>query len=50
MAHLDPLEYDQIQDSEIREMIQNYEKLRGFVPNSIRTMARRPAMVKAFMD
>ena len=50
MAHLEPLEYHQIGDKEIRSTIQNYEQLRGFVPNSIRTMARRPGMVKAFMD
>ncbi len=50
MAHLDPLEYDDINDPEIRSTIKNYEELRGFVPNSIRTMARRPSLVKAFMQ
>jgi len=49
MAHLSPLEYSDINDQEILESIQNYEKARGFVPNSIRTMARRPSIVKAFM-
>jgi len=50
MAHLEPLNYDDILDSEIRSTIKNYEQLRGFVPNSIRTMARRPSLVKAFMQ
>jgi len=50
MAHLEPLEYHDISDPEVRSTIQNYEKLRGFVPNSIRTMARRPSLAKAFMQ
>lgn len=50
MAHLDPLNYEDITDTEVRSTIQSYEKLRGFVPNSIRTMARRPSLVKAFMQ
>jgi len=50
MAHLEPLDYDDISDDGVRETIKNYEQLRGFVPNSIRTMARRPSLVKAFMQ
>lgn len=49
MAHLEPLEYGDIEDHEIRSSIKKYQELRGFVPNSIRTMARRPEIVKAFM-
>jgi len=49
MAHLTPLDYNQINDQEIRSKIEGYEAIRGFVPNSIRTMARRPEIVKAFM-
>jgi len=49
MAHLKPLEYSDIEDQEVRSSIEKYENLRGFVPNSIRTMARRPEIVKAFM-
>lgn len=49
MAHLTPLEYEQISDQKVRETIQSYESIRGFVPNSIRTMARRPNIVSAFM-
>lgn len=49
MAHLKPLEYSDIEDQEVRSSIEKYEDLRGFVPNSIRTMARRPKIVKAFM-
>lgn len=49
MAHLNPLEYVDIEDPEVRSSIEKYKDLRGFVPNSIRTMARRPEIVKAFM-
>ncbi|MFT7527612.1 MAG: putative peroxidase-related enzyme [Arenicella sp.] len=49
MPHMRPLEYDEIDDTEIRQGIERYETIRGFVPNSIRTMARRPSIVKAFM-
>lgn len=50
MAHLEPLDYADITDADVRSTIQSYEELRGFVPNSIRTMARRPSVVKAFMQ
>jgi uncharacterized peroxidase-related enzyme len=50
MAHLRPLDYTEITDQDLRSTIENYEELRGFVPNSIRTMARRPSIVKAFMQ
>jgi len=49
MAHLRPLEHNEIPDPEIRERFVHYENTRGFTPNSIRTMARRPDIVKAFM-
>ncbi|MFT5610195.1 MAG: putative peroxidase-related enzyme [Arenicella sp.] len=49
MPHMRPLEYDEIDDTQIRQSIERYQTIRGFVPNSIRTMARRPAIVKAFM-
>jgi uncharacterized peroxidase-related enzyme len=49
MAHLRPLEYDEISDQYIRERFEHYARTRGFTPNSIRTMARRPGIVKAFM-
>jgi len=50
MAHLEPLNYDDITDENVRSTIKNYQELRGFVPNSIRTMARRPSLVTAFMQ
>lgn len=50
MPHLRPLENDEIQDAEITERFVHYQKTRGFTPNSIRTMARRPNIVKAFMQ
>ena len=49
MAHLRPLEFDEIDDPAIRERFQHYQETRGFTPNSIRTMARRPGIVNAFM-
>jgi alkylhydroperoxidase family enzyme len=49
MAHLEPLSNEQIEDDSIRERFEHYQQTRGFTPNSIRTMARRPNIVKAFM-
>lgn len=49
MAHLRPLEQNEIDDTFILERFEHYRKTRGFTPNSIRTMARRPGIVKAFM-
>lgn len=50
MAHLRPLEDNEIADEFILDKFQHYANTRGFIPNSIRTMARRPNIVKAFMD
>lgn len=47
MAHLRPLENHEV-DQELREMFENYENTRGFCPNSVKTMARRPNISKAF--
>jgi uncharacterized peroxidase-related enzyme len=44
-----PLEDTEIQDQEIKQRFAHYKATRGFTPNSIRTMARRPDIVKAFM-
>lgn len=49
MPHLRPLENNEINDKEIVERFEHYNKTRGFVPNSIRTMSRRPNIVKTFM-
>jgi len=49
MPHLTPLENSEIEDDYILERFKHYENTRGFTPNSIRTMARRPNIVKAFM-
>ena len=48
MAHLDPLPWDAT--PQFRERFEHYQNTRGFVPNSILTMARRPAIAEAFMD
>ncbi len=49
MAHLDPLPLQDIADADIRERFEHYRKTRGFTPNSIMTMVRRPNIVRAFM-
>lgn len=49
MAHLEPLPIEQVPDEDIRERFEHYRRTRGFTPNSIRTMARRPNIVRAFM-
>lgn len=48
MAHLEPLPWDAV--PQFRERFQHYQDTRGFVPNSILTMSRRPAIAEAFMD
>ncbi len=50
MAHLRPLENDEIEDAGILERFEHYKNTRGFTPNSIRTMVRRPGIVRAFMQ
>ncbi len=49
MPHLEPLDDENIEDDFIKERFKHYENTRGFTPNSIRTMARRPNIVKGFM-
>ena len=48
MAHVAPLPREAV--PEFRELFDHYANTRGFVPNSILTMSRRPAIAKAFMD
>jgi uncharacterized peroxidase-related enzyme len=48
MAHVAPLSRDAV--PEFRERFDHYAATRGFVPNSILTMSRRPAIARAFMD
>lgn len=48
MAHLEPLPWDET--AQFLERFEHYRRTRGFVPNSIRTMARRPRIAQAFMD
>lgn len=47
MAHLRPLDREEM-DSELQDLYSHYENTRGFMPNSIRTMARRPNISKRF--
>ena len=42
MPHLDPLPWDAV--PQFRDRFEHYQNTRGFVPNSILTMARRPAI------
>jgi uncharacterized peroxidase-related enzyme len=48
MAHVDPLPWEAT--PQFNERFAHYRATRGFVPNSIRTMARRPAIAAAFME
>jgi uncharacterized peroxidase-related enzyme len=48
MAHLQPLTRNAL--PEFKERFDHYAGTRGFVPNSILTMSRRPAIARAFMD
>ncbi len=48
MPHVDPLPWEA--SPQFRERFQHYQDTRGFVPNSILTMQRRPAIAAAFMD
>ena len=47
MAHLEPLPREAL--PQFRTLFDQYEKTRGFVPNSILTMSRRPAIARAFI-
>jgi len=49
MAVVEPLDEDQI-ESELREYVQFFKGPLGVVPNSVRTMSRRPHIAKAFTD
>ena len=48
MAYVQPLSRDAV--PEFRERFDHYASTRGFVPNSILTMSRRPAIARAFME
>jgi len=49
MAHLNPVPLEDVQENDIRERFEHYRRTRGFTPNSIMTMVRRPNIVRAFM-
>ncbi len=48
MPHVKPLPWEA--NPQFRERFQHYQDTRGFVPNSILTMQRRPAIAAAFME
>jgi len=48
MAHLSPLTREEIKDTELQVMLERYLEIRRFIPNSVLTMSRRPAIAKAF--
>lgn len=49
MPHMQPLSFDEV-PGDIQERFIHYKNTRGFTPNSIQTMARRPNIVRAFMQ
>lgn len=48
MPHMTPLDFETVPE-DIQERFIHYRNTRGFTPNSIQTMARRPEIVRAFM-
>ena len=48
MPHIAPLPWEA--NPQFRERFEHYQSTRGFVPNSILTMQRRPTIAQAFMD
>ena len=46
MAHMDPSPFESVPE-DIEDRFTHYEETRGFSPNSIQTMARRPEIVHA---
>lgn len=48
MAHVKPLPESEL--PQFRERFEHYKQTRGFLPNSILTMARRPHIAEAFME
>lgn len=48
MAHMTPL--DRAELPQFEAMFERYDRIRGFLPNSILTMARRPNVARAFME
>ena len=48
MAHIPPLSREDIEDQELQSMLDRYQKIRRFVPNSVLTMSRRPNIAKSF--
>ena len=49
MPFMKPLSLDKVPE-DIMERFTHYQKTRGFTPNSIQTMVRRPNIVRAFMQ
>ncbi len=49
MPHMQPVPIDSVPE-DIQERFRHYKNTRGFTPNSIQTMARRPNIVRAFMQ
>ncbi|MEX0957465.1 MAG: carboxymuconolactone decarboxylase family protein [Rhizobiaceae bacterium] len=47
MAHVKPL--DRTSLPQFAELFERYDRIRGFLPNSILTMGRRPRIAEAFM-
>ncbi|MCF8199380.1 MAG: carboxymuconolactone decarboxylase family protein [Sulfuritalea sp.] len=50
MPHLRPLSLEEITDPELQQRLDDYQRIRKFIPNSVKTMARRPNIAKRFAD
>lgn len=50
MPNMRPLSLDEISDPELHQRLEEYQRIRRFIPNSVKTMARRPNIAKRFAD
>jgi uncharacterized peroxidase-related enzyme len=48
MPHVKPLDRESL--PQFAELFERYDRIRGFLPNSILTMSRRPRIAEAFMQ
>lgn len=49
MPDLEPVPLAEVLDADIRDRFEHHKNTRGFTPNSIMTMVRRPEIVRTFM-
>jgi len=50
MPYIRPLKLEEIVDPDLQQRLGEYQRIRKFIPNSVKTMARRPNIAKRFAD